>query len=250
MSSITLNTSVKAHLLLGGFIALWLVLFQILIAPFDVADLTLKNRLILIPPYGLILVACYAVIIGVQNWWFSLDKKWTVLRESICIVLLYILLLPSCWVYYSTDLINGTYPFSEFALFIFLPIAFIFSAFIIMGRMYLNKLQKKKDAQRVALKGNSESELLQLSPEQFVTISSAQNYVEVYYLLGDKLEKELLRMPLKRAAENTPHLIQVHRSHLVNPLHFVKWIDPNTAQINQLQIPISQTYKAAFKSQL
>lgn len=250
MKQITLNTSVKAHLLLGVFVALWLVLFQVLIAPFDIADLSFKVRLLIIPPYGLITAGCYMLMVGVQNLWFGRDQKWNLLRETSCLLLLYAMLLPACWAYYTTDLVNGTFPFEEFALFIFLPIAVIFSAFIIMGRMYLNNLQRKKHASTLALKGDNRDDILKLKPEQFVAVSSAQNYVEVHYLFGDELKKELLRMSLKKVADSLPHLLQVHRSHLINPEHFVRWSDSNAIQVNELILPVSQTYKASLEEVL
>ncbi|MEM1336183.1 MAG: LytTR family transcriptional regulator DNA-binding domain-containing protein [Bacteroidota bacterium] len=39
-------------------------------------------------------------------------------------------------------------------------------------------------------------------------------------------------------------LIQVHRSHLINPTHFKSWKDANSIVLTQMELPISKNYKS------
>ena len=250
MKDIQLNTSYKAHAILGIIIGIWLVLFQILISPFDVADLTLKNKLILIPPYGILLFISYMAGIGLQNWLFKKSGEWSYGKEALILSFVFTTLLFMCFAYYKTLLINGTYSFLGFTFSIYLPTLIIFVAFIILGRMYLNKLQAKKNRSKIILKGINKGDILQIEPDTIVCISSAQNYIEVYYLQQEVLQKKLLRNTLKNASDFAPHLIQVHRSHLVHPEYFVKWINSNTALFHSVEIAVSKKYKDVLEQSI
>ena len=250
MKNIPLNTSIKAHLFLGIIIGLWIVVFQILISPFDVADLTFKNKLILIPPYGLLFVLVYILGVVFQNWLYKKTGTWNYLKEALTLCLTYIALLFVCYWYYKSEWINGEYIFIDFTVSIYLPIVIVFTAFIILGRMYLNKRYVKKEKERILLKGKNKEDLLQIDPEDIICISSAQNYVEVHYLQQDQHVKMLLRTPLKTIQPEVPNLIQVHRSHLANPRHFVKWVDSNKAFFHDMEISVSKNYKTNFLNAL
>lgn len=250
MNPISINTSLKQHAILGFLVGLWLVLFQIMISPFDVADLSLKNKLILIPPYGLILMSGYILSILLQNLVYKNTGSWGPWKEISFYIFLYALLLVLCHFYYKSDWINGTYSFSEFTLTVYTPIFIIFLAFIIVGRMYLNKLHNRREAKKTILRGSNKDDVLQLNPDDIVCISSAQNYVEVSYLLNGKLAKTLLRTTMKTMTDNNRHLIRVHRTYLVNPGHFIKWIDNRTALFNEIKVPVSKQYKDELKEAL
>lgn len=116
--------------------------------------------------------------------------------------------------------------------------------------MYLNKLQRKKEDLQWVLRGDNQNEVLRLEPEQLICVSSAQNYVEVFYLLGNKVEKQLLRASLKNIQFAHPELIQIHRSHLVNMHHFVTFKDKNLAVFYTLELPLSKNYKQQLVERL
>ncbi len=250
MKSILLNTSIKQHSLLGLACGLWLVTFLIFISPFDVSDLTFKNKLILLPPYGLLFFVGYMFAVGIQNLIFKFYKQWSIAWEIFTLLIIYTIVLGLCYGYYKTDWINGTYSFVDYVLGIYLPILLIFGVVLSAGRMYLNKLYAKKESLKITLKGTNKDDVLKVKPEAILCISGAQNYVEVYYLLNGKRHKELLRTTLKSIQDQAEELTQVHRSHLINIDHFTKWIDPNTILIYDIEVPISKTYKSQLKDQV
>jgi len=248
MKNLSVNTSIKQHALLGLFLGVWMVVFLVFISPFDAADLSLLNRSLLMPPYGFILFLTYLFIVSLQNWWYNLQKKWTALYEIVLCVFFCILLILPCFAYYKSPWMNGDYSFTTFISTVYLPISLVFIPFVYFGRNYLRKLQAKKE--KVILKGANKSDILQIAPEKVVCISSAQNYVEVLYLTDEGLNKTLLRKPLKTIAQEMGDMVQVHRSYLVNPQHFVKWKDSKTAIFHNLEIPISRNYKSALTNSI
>jgi len=43
--------------------------------------------------------------------------------------------------------------------------------------------------------------------------------------------------------EELDFLIQVHRSHLINPMHFRSWKNPNTIILTHTEVPVSKTFE-------
>ena len=61
--------------------------------------------------------------------------------------------------------------------------------------------------------------------------------------MNGKLEKKLLRTTLKKAQIQLPQLVKVHRSHLINPIHFKEWKNANTLILTHTEVPISKNFK-------
>jgi len=247
MKNIPLNTSYKAHAILAIIVGVWLVVFQILISPFDVAELTFVNKLILIPPYGVLFFISYMIGIYFQNHLFKRNNNWDYKKEIITLFIIFFILLFLSFTYYKTPMVNGNYSFSKFTISVYIPILIVFIGFILIGRIYLNKLEAKKNKAKILLEGINKSDLLKIDPKEIVCISSAQNYVEVHYIKEGKVQKKMLRTTLKKVSNTIPQLVQVHRSHFINPEHFVKWQNSNMAIFHTLEIPISKTHREKFK---
>lgn len=254
MLKLNINTSYRAHSILGLLVAIWLVIFLIIIAPFDAADVSMKIRLILMPPYGIILFACYLPIIFFQNLIYKKIETWNLLLELLLIAIFYLLDFYFSFLYYRSGIVNGDWTFIQFLSGIYLPIVIILSTILFFGRWFIArkkpekeveiKIVQAKPAHKIILKGENKLDALQIELQHLVCISSAQNYVEVFFLQNEILQKKLLRTTLKKISLNAPELIQVHRSHLVNPTHFVKWLNQNTIQLNDLEIPVSKNFKS------
>ncbi|KIO78531.1 hypothetical protein TH53_03230 [Pedobacter lusitanus] len=98
--------------------------------------------------------------------------------------------------------------------------------------------------------------VLTLHPDHLLLVKSEDNYVDVYYLLGGKVKKELVRTTLKKIEERSdyPGLIRVHRSYAVNVKHVSS--SRKTAKgyllqfdvLPDLQIPVSATYQKQFSA--
>ncbi|MDJ0646014.1 MAG: LytTR family DNA-binding domain-containing protein [Flavobacteriaceae bacterium] len=247
MRSIALNTSYKHHSILGLAIGIWLVVFLIFIAPFDVADLDLKARIELLPPYALLVFIGYMLSVVLQNNLYKIKGYWNIIFEMVAILVSYIFRAILCFPYYKSDWVNGEFSFWGFIGIIYLPIALVISVVLIFGRVYLNKLQAKKDSGTILLRGTGKTDILRVNPNDILCISGAQNYVEVHYTLNGVVKKQLLRTTLKTIRQDIPELTQVHRSHLINSDHITKWKDRNTIVVNDLEIPVSKKFKPYLK---
>ncbi len=250
-----INPSPKIHLLIAALISIWLVLFLILIAPFDVSDLTLDERLVMMPMYGVISFLSYIILIPGQNWVLQNKERWNGSYETTFILIFNLLVGAGSFVYYKTDLINGSFGLKTFIFEVYYPIFFVLLSILIVLRWFLFKakslaaiVENVPERKKIILNGDNKLDTLQIFWEDLVSVSSADNYVEVSYLNNNLLQKKLLRSTLKKIEQQHPNLLKVHRSHLINPAHFVEWKDNSTIIVHQIAIPVSKTYQASLLS--
>ena len=239
-----LNTSFRHHFIVAFIISLWLVVFLIVIAPYDAADLGFKQRFQILPVYGLFSFVTYIILIPLQNWIFNLYSKWTILHEVLFFIVFTGILLIQCFIYYKSDIVNGEYNFETFTLYVYIPITVIVLSIFIFSRWFINKKKPKQEA--IVLKGDNKLDMLKILPKELICISSADNYVEVCYLANGELNKKLLRNTLKVMQQDIPHLLQVHRSYLINPIHFVEWKGSNSIVLTKMEVPVSKKYKTSL----
>jgi hypothetical protein len=246
MQKLLLNTSYKHHAVVGLIISLWLVIFLIIIAPFDAAELRFIARLVILPIYGVISFTTYMFLIPFQNWIFHYFKKWSITLEALFIIIFNIIQIIGSYAYYKTDIVNGDYNFQTFVLYVYLPIGLIILPIIIFTRWFLNKKIPNKTENTIILKGDNKLDVLKILPEDLICTSSADNYAEVSYLIRDELHKKLLGNTLKGIPNEVPNLLKVHRSHLINPTHFKEWNGSSSIILTEMEIPVSKNYRAAL----
>ncbi len=243
MQNLRLSTSYKKHFLVACIISVWLVVFLVLIAPFDIAELPFLIRLEILPFYGVISCSAYLLLIPIQNWIFSKLSKWTIVLEILFIGVFNTMAWIGSYFYYKSDIINGEYTFTKFTTEVYYPIFFVLLSILIFARWFLNRKSPKKPIEKIVLTGDNKLDILQINLVDLICISSADNYIEVYYLKDKNLQKKLLRNTLKNIHTNLPNLLKVHRSHLINPIHFKEWKDSKTLSLTQIEVPISKKYK-------
>ncbi|NHQ66882.1 LytTR family DNA-binding domain-containing protein, partial [Elizabethkingia miricola] len=64
----------------------------------------------------------------------------------------------------------------------------------------------------------------------------------------NQLKTKVIRSTLKKVQYDFDFLIQIHRSHLINPSHFKAWKDQNTIFVTQKELPVSKSYKDSLMS--
>ena len=111
-------------------------------------------------------------------------------------------------------------------------------------RWSFNKKAPHKEESLLTLKGDNKLDILKILPDDIVCISSADNYVEVNYLVNGKLNKKLLRNTLKNIQKDVPHLFKIHRSHIINLSHFIEWNDSSSIKLTETEVPVSKNYKS------
>lgn len=246
MRKYSLNTSFKHHTILASVVSLWLVVFLIFIAPFDTSDLNMVNRFKILPFYGVLSFGVYLLLILAQNLFFKRYKTWNLSLEFLFILIYDIILLLFSYLYYKTDIVNGIYNFKTFSLKVYLPICLILFPILFFLRWFINKKTTHKKSAIITLKGDNKLDILKILPEDLICISSADNYVEVSYLIRGELQKKLLRHTLKGIQNDVPNLLKIHRSHLINPTHFKEWNGSNSIILTEMEVPVSKNYRAAL----
>ena len=200
--------------------------------------------------YGLITFLSYSACIVIQNMLFDRFFRWSIKLEILIYFILYLIALPFTVLYYKSDIVNGDYSVIRFILEQYIPILIIITPIMFLLRKFVSKngrsISRKEGV--VVLKGENRDDILRIRPEAIVSVSSSDNYVEVGYLDQKILRKKLLRMTLKKVELEFDFLIRSHRSHLINPIHFVEWVGKDTIKLNQIEIPVSKQYKSLIEN--
>jgi len=237
-----LNPKVKHHLIVGSLIGVWLFVFAFIIKPFD--DGTINFRAWFLISFGFSFMAflCYGLLAILQKSFYEKIKKWNIGLEITAVFLFHVLYLIAVFTFYKSPILNGGYNFPEFFSIIFIKVALILTPVIVLARRYLIKLIPMQD-DVLLFRGENRLDVLKIKKEDLVCISNAQNYVEIFYIENDKLQSKLIRSSLKKVQDNFGFLVQIHRSHLINPMHFKSWRNSNTIILTQIELPVSRNYK-------
>ncbi|AWK07335.1 LytTR family transcriptional regulator [Flavobacterium crocinum] len=237
-----LNPSVKHHLVIAIFISLWLFIFAFIIKPFDDGTINFRAWFLISFGFSLMALFCYGLLAIVQKSFYKRIEKWNISLEIFAVFLFYLMYLIGVFAFYKSPILNGGYTFSQFFSIIFIKVALILTPVIILARRYLIKLIPVKD-DILLFKGENRLDILKIKKADLVCISNAQNYVEIFYLENDKLCSKLIRSSLKKVQDDFGFLVQIHRSHLINPMHFKSWRNTNTIILTQIELPVSRNYK-------
>lgn len=250
------DPSFKHHLLIAAGLTIWVFAFLFFTEPLDVGELTDKEKLLYLPVYGLFNSACYVLNLPFQYWWWRKQKqKWSLTAELLQIGLLTVTcFLVSRLVYYYIvmDAHPNAYTLGYFATHIYLPAIATILPIIAIGRWSFGKYKEKQlEDKKIEIQGAGSYEGLRLHLSDLICIQSADNYVEVAYLVQGEVKKQLIRNKLSEVEANRPELIRTHRSFLVNPTHFIQWKTGNRKLFmmlsSGLEVPVSKTYQQAVE---
>ncbi|MFS4455625.1 LytR/AlgR family response regulator transcription factor [Maribacter sp. 2304DJ31-5] len=108
------------------------------------------------------------------------------------------------------------------------------------------------------LKGENDKITMAIEYRQLLYVKSSGNYLDIYYLHGEKLSKELVRMSLKEMGTliRDTDIIRIHRSYIINKKHISsfkrtrKGYMVNLNHITTDELPVSSSYKNSFEKAL
>lgn len=237
-----LNPSLKHHTLIGLSLAVWSFLFSILIKPFEHGVMDFARWMEVSVGFSLIALLSYIIASWLQKIVFQKLHKWNVTFEIAFYIFFYGLYTLAAYYYYRSPIITGFYEFPVFFTKIILKIIVILTPLIVIARYYTIKLIPTEE-EEIILKGENKLDILKIKKDELICISNSQNYVEIFFLENDQLKTKLIRSSLKKLQHEFDFLIQVHRSHLINPSHFKSWKDSATILLTQVELPVSKNYK-------
>ncbi len=110
----------------------------------------------------------------------------------------------------------------------------------------------------LVLNGENNKVVLAIKYNQLLYIKSAGNYLEIFYLKGEKSNKELIRMSFKEldGIIQDPRIVRIHRSYMVNTAHINAVKKTKKGYILSIQhtpeekIPVSLGYRTKFEKVL
>lgn len=240
-----LNPSIKHHLIVGILISLWIFVFAFIIKPFDDGTINFRSWFLISFGFSLLAFLCYAILAVLQKEVYKKISKWNIGLETASILFFYIIYLIGIYAYYKSPILKGGYNFATFFSTIFSKVALILTPVIILARRYLIKLIPVKE-DILLFKGENKLDILKIKKSDLVCVSNAQNYVEIFYIENDQLRSKLIRSSLKKVQQDFAFLVQIHRSHLINPSHFKSWRNQNTILLTQIELPVAKNYKVSL----
>jgi hypothetical protein len=237
-----LNPSIKHHLLIGIFISVWLFIFAFFIRPFDDGTINFKMWLLISVGFSSIAFLCYGILAIIQKSIYQKVSKWNIGYEIVSLIFFQLLFLISTYLYYKSPILNGGYDLFEFSRIIILKSALISTPIIVLARIYSIKLIPTKN-ENIIIRGENKLDILKIRKQDLVCVSNSQNYVEIFFIEESQLKTKLIRSTLKKVQYDFDFLVQVHRSHLINPTHFKAWKNQDTISLTQIELPVSKNYK-------
>lgn len=239
--------------MVGMFLCIWGFVFAFFSRPFGHGTMDLTRWLQVSIGFSLIELLVYALVAWVQHKVFQKLSRWNIVLEVSMYLLFYVVYTIASYYYYRSPIIRGFYKFPVFFSKIIFNIILILTPIIAIARHYILRFvpaaekEEEKVSQapdeEVIIRGSNKLDFLKLKKSELVCVSNTQNYVEVFFLEGDELQSKLIRSTLKKIHHDIGFLIQIHRSHLINPEHFKSWKNSTTILLTQKELPVSKTYK-------
>jgi hypothetical protein len=242
-----INPSIKHHLLIGILISIWFFIFAYFIKPFDDGTISSKQWILISIGFSGIAFLCYSLITIIQKCVYQKILKWNIGFEIIILLLFHFLFLVITYSYYKSSILNGGFGFLEFLQVIILKSALISTPIIVLARIYSVKLIPIQD-ENIIIRGENKLDILQIRKNDLICVCNSQNYVEIFFLEESQIKTKLIRSTLKKIHKDFDFLLQIHRSHLINPTHFKAWKNQETILLTQIELPVSKNYKEQLLS--
>lgn len=251
-ASYPFDPSVKHHSLIGLGLLIWIFIFLYFTEPLDVQEFGSQEKLIYLPGYGLVGALMYILFLPLQYVIYGKEEgDWTLIKEILFLLLFCLTSIFVVRAFYLYVVVAGEqnpYTFWYQLTNITLPAIATILPIVIIGRFAFGKYkEKKREQQKIEIKGEGTYEGLRLLLDDLICIQSSDNYIEVFYFSGKEVKKSLIRNKLSVIADEFPELARTHRSYIVNPFHFQQWKTEKGKLFAELSssifVPISATYK-------
>lgn len=260
----------KAELTRLFFIAVGVFLFILFFQPFPLDTLDYDNRLLYVTGFGgITFILSFVVLMLVPLLfpkWFKLSQweSGPPLFLNIILLLLSVAAF-SFYVQYVGNTPLSLYIIFKISLVCLLPV-------IILSILYKNKsleriieilqkqnklflaridkLEEKGKEQQTTIYSDSKTDKITVKFKDIIWIKSADNYIELHYLVNDTPEKKLIRNTLKTIEiqlADRPEFIRCHRTSIVNISHserLVRSYSGFSLRMNHIgqNVPISRQY--------
>lgn len=260
-------TPLAKKIKVGGTIGLFVFFILLVFQPFGTYSFTMANKTFFLAGYGLVTAVSYMLFFAAGNWlfpkWFT-KRKWNLLKELIVFFGVFNIMAFASLVYHHS--IIGGYKITLSVYFNFLkysiaiasiPFFVLYYQKWILSRMTKLNIENVDNLERktISFYSNNKNELpIVLSEDQILYLKSDGNYIEIFYLVDSKIEKQIIRNTLNNVQSNLPleSFYKIHRSHLVN-LSYAKSIELNRSnyelslKYGEIKLPVSRSVVKTLK---
>ncbi len=284
-----INIRTARRFVVAGCFGLFISLFLLVFKPFQLDNLEPGWFLFCCIMYGVMTSSCIIIMVVLVPLFFPdffKEEKWTVRREIIfttCILFFiglvnfvlshFLVETPLSWRnIFWFQFITVAIGITPIVIFILIQqnqqlkkysteAASLQSKIAEMNKTEFNKHplpEKLKDADRVMIKGDYQKEKVDVKANNLLYVTSANNYVKVYYFENDKVVYSILRITMKRvedALDPFPNFFRCHRAFLIN-LYRVKEVIGNAQgykikldEVEEL-IPVSRNLNSEFSDKV
>lgn len=251
----------KKTIAIGSIVGAGLSMLLIFLQPFDTDEVQFSYKVVKLAGYGLCFLIPILMMHPIENALFKKQQyRWYVLNELGYIIVCLLLVYTACY-FYNTYIVNSEVNASlqgwqYFMIHYGLPfMPFLGPLWLYFrnrfGKITLPESTAQKDIQ-TTITGENKKESLTIAVSNFVYAQAQQNYVAIYYIEQEELQKKMIRSTLSNVQKQLPDAWQVHRSYLVN-LAYVKTISGNSRKRELFltetseAIPVSQKYYEALQ---
>ncbi len=239
------KNSLKNELARLFFIAIGVFLFILFFQPFPLDMLTDDNRLLYVTGFGgITFLFSFLILVIIPMFftkWFKISE-WESGPSQLLIILLLIFTITAnaFYIRYVGHTVLTLYILFKIFLVSLLPL-------IILNILYKNKsqeliieilqnknklyetkiqqLESNEKEEIVHIYSDSRSDKISIKYRNIISVQSADNYIEIYYMVKDVTEKKLVRNTLKNIETQLvqlPEFIRCHRTSIVNMLYVTK----------------------------
>lgn len=278
----------RNHLAIGGFFGIFIFIFLLVFAPFNLDQYPARKLLGIAGAYGLITGVCIFVASSIFPLVFPhyfIESAWTTGRQIlITAVIIFIVGLANYFV--SPLLVDTEWNFKSALWFQgitvvigLLPVTvYILSKQNLLLRRFSRQAEKieeklqqnieakaspadnvqEKVSEKLVLQGDYQNEKIEVFPRDLALVSSASNYIKVFHVQKNSLVHSIIRSTIKKAEETLsgyPNFFKCHRAFIIN-LDKVVHVEGN-AQGYKIKIdgydeliPVSRNLNSEFSDKL
>ncbi|CAN0586575.1 unnamed protein product [Ectocarpus sp. 12 AP-2014] len=162
-----------------------------------------------------------------QHWLLKRRNGNWFLKDEFLFFLVFIVLgfvlARSVYLYFIVYGEPNPYSLGYYLFSLYIPAISIVLPIIVLGRWGMGRYHEKRlEDTKVEIKGDGSYEGLRLSLNDIIYVKSDDNYIEVSYVSGTLVKKQLIRGKLSQVENDIDALLRTHRSFLINPYHFLQ----------------------------
>jgi len=207
--------------LLGGV----QVFITIFLEPHGTGDYDAPYRNLRLAGFALCFVFPFLLFYPIERLIYKWqNKRWFVYDEVLSKSLL-VMAIATASFFYNITVINTISPtferWMDHMLLFSWPYIPIFIPIIIIFYVHFYK-SARHEPKLIKITGENRNDILEVAEQNFVYAESDQNYVTLFYLRGEQLEKKIIRSSLQAVNDQIDSSIRIHRSYLINPEHLEK----------------------------